>query len=307
VIAALNRVLKQVGKFGIIVGIVVAVIGLYLYGSGGGFQATQQTMGGAIPPSQWGLPIAFIGLLILIIGAFVAYFGSRDLDITLPDDQGGVKEGDKEPKLEIYTSYFGLWTKTRDERTEYNKYFLSLLFVDTLVGIFTALLGATVATAYTALTRTLLLVILAAAVIISAVWGCKLFTLNIVEGSLQSVLRAMEQKYELPVWEMRFKMQLVPFWESTEKTARGRLGMGLFQDRQHKEAHSHWWHHLMWWASYWALPLLFVIIFAILLYLFSVNPSLIPLPSSALQNVSTNATHNASNVSIALSNLVQYG
>ena len=49
---------------------------------------------------------------------------------------------------DAYKEDFDLLTATRDERTKYNQYFITLLFTDTLFAIFTALLGASSATVY---------------------------------------------------------------------------------------------------------------------------------------------------------------
>jgi len=38
--------------------------------------------------------------------------------------------------------FFDLWTKTRDERTDCNKYFTNLLYISTLVAIVLAVIGA---------------------------------------------------------------------------------------------------------------------------------------------------------------------
>ena len=198
--------------------------------------------------------------------------------------------------IEAYKAYFDLWTKTRDERTDNNKYFLSLLFADTLVAVFTAVLGATTATAFPDLTRTLLLVMLAAAVAISAIWACKLFALNIVEGSQQSVLKAMEEHlFPFPEQEVTFYMQKLPWRKKKEKRQlTARLGMELFQNRQGSEESKPWYNHLLWWASYWALPLVFIAVFVVLFLYLLTHPSAIPLPSpAALLNVSVNATRNA--------------
>lgn len=192
----------------------------------------------------------------------------------------------KDKEIEAYKAYFDLWIKTREERAANNRYFLTLLFIDTLVGIFTAVLGATKETAFPDLTRTLLLVTLLAAVVISIVWGCKIFALNIVEGSQQDVLKEIELQLGL-------KKVTATFYNRELKGTF--LGMELFQKRQEAEAHKNWFYAWFWWASFWALPILFVVLFAGLsIYLYT-HPSAIPLPNPAvLQNVSANATHNAS-------------
>jgi hypothetical protein len=99
--------------------------------------------------------------------------------------------------IEVYKEYFGFWTKTREERTAYNKYFLTLLFIDTLVAVFTAVLGTATITVMPGLTRTLLQGILIAGAVISLVWASKLFALNVTEISQQDVLKEIESKMGL--------------------------------------------------------------------------------------------------------------
>ena len=64
----LKKALKQIGKLIICIGIVVALIGLYLLGSAGGFEATQQTIGKAVSLTHWGLLIVVIGIILLFLG-----------------------------------------------------------------------------------------------------------------------------------------------------------------------------------------------------------------------------------------------
>ncbi len=199
---------------------------------------------------------------------------------------------DNDNLIEAYKAYFDLWTKTRNERLDYNKYFLTLLFVDTLVAVFTAVLGATTSTAYPGLTRLLLLVMLAAAIAISLVWACKLFMLNIVEGSQQSVLKEMERRlFEGEEVDVKFCTEVFPF-RKEERHAKGILWMGLFQDRQKQEERTPAYRHSSWWASYWALPCIFFVAFIILfVWLLFVNPFTIPVPSPpAPLNVTLNGT-----------------
>jgi hypothetical protein len=175
-------------------------------------------------------------------------------------------------EIDVYKTYFDLWIRTRDERTAYNKYFLTLLFIDTLVGVFTAVLGAAQATAFPDLTRTLLLVMLLTAVGISLVWFCKLFALNVVEDAQKDVLKLMEE---------RLQIQEFPEVEATFSTniKTGVLGMELFLERQDANAHSNLFFSFLWWANLWLLPLLFIAAFAALSFYLYSNPSAIPLPN----------------------------
>jgi membrane-associated HD superfamily phosphohydrolase len=90
--------------------------------------------------------------------------------------------------------------KTRDERTDYNKYFLSLLFISTLVAILTPLLTTTGIVALTRLVALLLVAILVAAIAISLVWALKLWVIWKVELSQRETLVIMEKALRLPFY-----------------------------------------------------------------------------------------------------------
>jgi hypothetical protein len=163
---------------------------------------------------------------------------------------------------DAYKEYFDLLTATRDERTKYNQYFITLLFTDTLFAIFTALLGASSATVYANLVWLLLLATLCTAIGISFVWVCKLWTLGVVHSAETDVLEQLEKKL---------------------------YGLGLintFISKQERRAHKNFLTRFLWGANYWGMPVIFLIIFAIIFIVVAWNPSAFAVPANATQNVS---------------------
>ena len=57
----------------IIAGVIITAVGLYA-ALGGSGATTWEIMGRTIPSSEWGLPFAILGIIILLIGAILAYF-----------------------------------------------------------------------------------------------------------------------------------------------------------------------------------------------------------------------------------------
>lgn len=65
-------------------------------------------------------------------------------NLIIKEQTGGICDKNTlQRNLELYNRFFDFWLKTRDERTDYNKHFLSLLFISTLVAILTPLLTTT--------------------------------------------------------------------------------------------------------------------------------------------------------------------
>lgn len=112
-----------------------------------------------------------------------------------PSAGGGWKP---EQKLGLYEKVFDFWTKTRDERTDYNKYFITLLFGDTLVAILGSALGFTTTTNATNLAVVLLIATFVGAFVISLVWWLKLSTLRLLAGFQLEILKEMENSFEMP-------------------------------------------------------------------------------------------------------------
>jgi hypothetical protein len=136
--------------------------------------------------------------------------------------------------LESYKTFFDFWTKTRAERTQYNQYFITLLFVNTLVAVFTAVIGlfstALTATATNAtvvsnatllaqniattsafsLAKWLLVAILITGAVISLIWLIKLWTLQLTTDSQEEVLQNMENGFLAPTFKgvSNFKSEL---------------------------------------------------------------------------------------------------
>jgi hypothetical protein len=68
---------KQLGLGCIIAGLVIAVIGFYA-ASGGFPGATWEIMGSVVQSTEWGLPFAFAGMMLILFGAIIAYFGYKE-------------------------------------------------------------------------------------------------------------------------------------------------------------------------------------------------------------------------------------
>lgn len=67
---------RQTGVGGIIAGMVITVLGLYA-ASGGFPGATWEIMGRTVPSNEWGWPFAIVGIILLLIGAVITYFGFK--------------------------------------------------------------------------------------------------------------------------------------------------------------------------------------------------------------------------------------
>jgi len=93
-------------------------------------------------------------------------------------------------KIDAYGEYFDLWTKTRDERADYNTYFITLLFTNILFGILVAILGAAVVPYYPLLSWNLLLAALLSAIGISFV--CPIRCRNHQSGNLPVAIKATQ-------------------------------------------------------------------------------------------------------------------
>lgn len=187
---------------------------------------------------------------------------------------------DSPNKLALYKMFFDLWTKTRDERTDYNKYFTNLLFISTLVAIVLAVIGAGASTTvlFSGFTMMLLAATFLAAAIISLVWYYKLQALWILYGSQRRALETIELDLALPS-------------QGIHAIVANEQPFGAI--RKYRWALT---------ANYYGLPLafsgIFFVLFAIFLILAIIalfNPSILPfLPGLAHGNNTTaNATLNA--------------
>jgi hypothetical protein len=103
-----------------------------------------------------------------------------------------------EQKLALYSKYFDLWTHSNDERTEYNKFFITLLFTDTLVAVLASLAGGKLASDAVAYTQGLTIIVFAAAGAISFMWMLKLQILNERDNEQLRVLNEMETCFCMP-------------------------------------------------------------------------------------------------------------
>jgi hypothetical protein len=145
----------------------------------------------------------------------------------------------------LYKAYSDLYSQTRSERLEYNKYFITLLFTSTLFAIFTTIFGATAQSQYKLLALYVLIAVLFAAIGISIVWACKLWTESQVSAAQLNALAKLEQTLfgfaaicPLGSAQMEFD-----------------FGKGL----------RGWYRRGIWHFNYWALPVLFAVIFAFLI------------------------------------------
>jgi phosphotransferase system glucose/maltose/N-acetylglucosamine-specific IIC component len=68
--------MKQTGVGGIIAGLIITVLGLYA-ASGGFAGSTWEIMGRVIQSNEWGWYLLIIGIIVLLIGAIITYFGFK--------------------------------------------------------------------------------------------------------------------------------------------------------------------------------------------------------------------------------------
>ena len=92
----------------------------------------------------------------------------------------------------LYHKYFDRWTHSDDERTEYNKYFITLLFAQTLVAVLTGLAAGKISGDVVTFTKALLIIVFVAGAVISFIWGLKLQILNDRDNAQITVLKEME-------------------------------------------------------------------------------------------------------------------
>jgi hypothetical protein len=169
---------------------------------------------------------------------------------------------------EEYKQYFNIYSQTRDERTSYNKYFITLLFTDTLFAIFSTLLAANQATQYPGFTRMLLLATLLTAIGISFVWACKLWALKVTGDAQEHAIYLIEGRLHQGAG---IKETVVV--SEVKKKRSERLGSNI-----------------IWHINYWGLPLIFIVVFLFLFVLVAVNPSLFVVPAHITPNASVNAS-----------------
>jgi hypothetical protein len=106
---------------------------------------------------------------------------------------------DDKLNVEVYETYWKTWEQTLQERTDYNKYYTNLLFIDALVAVLVAALG----TSELKLLNTSLVVMLLAAVffvaaVIAAGWCIKLCTIRNVIRARERTLTAMGAELKIP-------------------------------------------------------------------------------------------------------------
>ena len=68
--------MKQTGIGGIVAGLILTVLGLYA-ASGSLAGSTWEIMGRVIQSNEWGWYLLFIGIIVLLIGAIITYFGFK--------------------------------------------------------------------------------------------------------------------------------------------------------------------------------------------------------------------------------------
>jgi hypothetical protein len=107
-------------------------------------------------------------------------------------------DGKQDPKFELYKMMFEQYAKTRDERTDYNKWYTNLLFIQTLVAVSTAVLTAKTEILSSTLTKGLLMLVFAAGAVIAFTWFLKLIALNEWVCSQKRALIKMEEAKLIP-------------------------------------------------------------------------------------------------------------
>jgi uncharacterized membrane protein len=64
------------GVIGIIIGMVITALGLYA--ASGGFPGTiWEIMGRVMQSNEWGWYLSIIGIIVILIGAIITYFGFK--------------------------------------------------------------------------------------------------------------------------------------------------------------------------------------------------------------------------------------
>lgn len=99
--------------------------------------------------------------------------------------------------FDAYKMFFDVSVKSREERTALNQYFLSLLFIQTLVAVLTAILGQSIPQ-LTPYAITLLTFVFVAAAVIAFAWFLKLWTLGKIIDAQQETLKDTENALHLP-------------------------------------------------------------------------------------------------------------
>jgi len=107
----------------------------------------------------------------------------------------------------LYKMFFDVSVKSREDRTGYNKYFLTLLFIQTLVAVLTIILGQSIVS-LTGYTKMLLIFVYAAAAVISLSWALKLWSMERIIESQQATLMNLEKTLKLPFYMTR------DFWDN---------------------------------------------------------------------------------------------
>jgi hypothetical protein len=70
-----TRIVIQ-GIIGVIIGLVITGLGLYAV-SGGFSETTWEIMGRVIQSNEWGWYLSIIGIIVLLIGVIITYFGFK--------------------------------------------------------------------------------------------------------------------------------------------------------------------------------------------------------------------------------------
>ncbi len=65
------------GAIGVIIGLVITAIGMYAVGGLGFSETTWEIMGRVMQSYEWGMYLTIIGIVVLLIGVIVTYFGFK--------------------------------------------------------------------------------------------------------------------------------------------------------------------------------------------------------------------------------------
>jgi hypothetical protein len=102
-------------------------------------------------------------------------------------------------RVELYKIYWNTWEQTLQERTDYNKYYTNLLFINALVAVLVAALGTS---NLKLLTTNLVVMLLVAVFFVAAVvatgWCVRLGTIRNIVAAKKQTLDSMATSLHLP-------------------------------------------------------------------------------------------------------------
>lgn len=212
---------------------------------------------GVHPSLVWGLPLAFFGIILFLIAKTVI-IDPPEVTIDCPRKKNGQSPEDlrknytgeaqsTEKIFDFYKLYFDHYVGTRAERNDWSKFFITLLFVQTLVGVLTAILGVQKVITLPGFTQGLMIVVVFVAAIISLTWFAKLQYMTNLISAEETVIKDMEKALSLPFYGVN--REFCAFFEEEDQIGTRKTTSHYIQ--------------LRFWVSinYWLLPLILFFVF----------------------------------------------